>query len=155
RGQGTFEFERTDVIDAHAICDVVRRRFDAIFHLAGQTGVSTSVTAPAEDFLANALGTLNVLEAVRAHSPGTAVIYSSTNKVYGDLSELATTGSQSRYDFTCCPQGIDEDHPLNFNTPYSASKGIADCYVRMYAALYGLKTVTVRQSCIYGTRQIG
>jgi CDP-paratose 2-epimerase len=155
RSQGTFAFERADVTDTRAIREIVRRPFDAIVHLAGQTGVSTSVTAPAEDFLANALGTLNVLEAVRERSPETAVIYSSTNKVYGDLSKLATISNPSRYDFASCPQGIDEDHPLDFNTPYGASKGAADCYVRMYAALYGLKTVTVRQSCVYGTRQIG
>jgi CDP-paratose 2-epimerase len=128
---------------------------DAVLHLCGQVAVTTSVTEPREDFEINALGTLNVLEAVRASRSRPPVIYSSTNKVYGKMDAVAVRARGRRYEYVDLPQGIGEDTPLDFHSPYGCSKGCADQYVRDYSRIYGLKTVVFRQSCIYGPHQMG
>jgi CDP-paratose 2-epimerase len=103
----------------------------------------------------NALGTLNVLEAARACSEPPLVIYASTNKVYGALEDLACRAEGQRYRSAIDGAGIDEQRPLDFHSPYGCSKGAADQYVRDYARIYGLRTVVLRQSCVYGERQFG
>ncbi len=128
---------------------------DAVLHLAGQVAVTTSVVNPRMDFEANALGTLNVLEGVRQFCPQAVVLYSSTNKVYGGMEEIVITEQNGRYLYRDLPGGMPETTPLDFHSPYGCSKGAGDQYVRDYARIYGLKTVVLRQSCIYGTRQFG
>lgn len=128
---------------------------DAVLHLAGQVAVTTSVVNPRMDFEANALGTLNVLEAVRASCPQAAFLYSSTNKVYGGMEDIVIVEKDGRYAYRDLPGGMPESTPLDFHSPYGCSKGAGDQYVRDYARIYGLKTVVLRQSCIYGTRQFG
>ena len=128
---------------------------DAVVHLAAQTAVTTSVVEPQRDFEANALGTLNVLEAVRRHAPGAALLFSSTNKVYGSLEHETIVSRGDRYELADRPQGISELCPLDFHSPYGCSKGAADQYVRDYSRIYGMRTVVFRQSCIYGPRQYG
>ena len=121
-----------------------------------QVAVTTSVADPRADFEINALGTFNVLEAVRtAAGGGPAVLYSSTNKVYGNLEHVRVVERDGRYAYEDLPDGVDESEPLDFHSPYGCSKGAGDQYVRDYARIYGLKTVVFRQSCIYGTRQFG
>lgn len=128
---------------------------DVILHLAAQVAVTLSVSDPRTDFEINALGTLNVLEAAR-HSPKPPiVIYSSTNKVYGGMEEVRVGEDSKRYGYRDLPQGVSEDQPLDFHSPYGCSKGAADQYVRDYSRIYGLRTVVFRQSCIYGTHQFG
>jgi len=126
---------------------------DIIFHLAGQVAMTTSIQNPRLDFEINALGTLNVLEAVRIHSPTTGVIYSSTNKVYGDLSRYSYTANNNRYAMPQFPFGIDENLNLDFHSPYGCSKGSADQYVLDYARIYNLRTIVFRHSSMYGGRQ--
>lgn len=126
-----------------------------VLHLAGQVAVTSSVANPREDFEANALGTFNVLEAVRAHAPGAAVLYASTNKVYGGMEQVAIVREGDRYAYADYPHGIPESFPLDFHSPYGCSKGAGDQYVRDYARIYGLRTLVLRQSCIYGQRQFG
>ena len=128
---------------------------DAVLHLAGQVAVTTSVRDPREDFEINALGTFNVLEAVRNHAPDAAVINASTNKVYGGMEQLIIDEHEDRYAYADYPQGISEAFPLDFHSPYGCSKGAGDQYAIDYARIYGLRTVTFRQSCIYGRRQFG
>jgi CDP-paratose 2-epimerase len=128
---------------------------DRVYHLAAQVAVTTSVKDPRNDFEVNALGTFNVLEAVRRFAPEAVVIYASTNKVYGGMEDLAIVEGPTRYDYRDFPYGISEDRPLDFHSPYGCSKGSGDQYVRDYARIYDLKTVVMRQSCIYGTRQFG
>lgn len=129
---------------------------DVVLHLAGQVAVTTSVSHPREDFEINALGTLNVCEAVRNSSRPPILIFSSTNKVYGKLDNKKIIEINQRYSFVNDDQyGIDESTPLQFYSPYGCSKGAADQYVIDYARIYGLKSVVFRQSCIYGTRQMG
>src|SRR5229473_1426803 len=122
---------------------------------AGQVAVTTSVTDPRTDFDINALGTLNVLEAARLAGRRPPIVTTSTNKVYGELEQVAVVEERRRYRFADRPDGISEDQPLDFHSPYGCSKGAADQYVRDYARIYGLPTVVFRMSCIYGPRQFG
>jgi CDP-paratose 2-epimerase len=157
RGQGVTDFVKADIRDAEAMRRVVSENADAsaVLHLAAQVAVTTSVADPRADFDINALGTFNVLEAVRLAGGGPAVIYSSTNKVYGNLEHVRVVERNGRYAYEDLPNGVDESEPLDFHSPYGCSKGAGDQYVRDYARIFGLKTVVFRQSCIYGTRQFG
>lgn len=128
---------------------------DAIYHTAGQVAVTTSVTNPREDFEVNALGTFNVLEAARMAKTDPTVIFTSTNKVYGGMEDVALTEKNTRWDYASLPHGAPESRPLDFHSPYGCSKGAADQYVRDYARIYGLNGVVFRMSCIYGKRQFG
>lgn len=126
---------------------------DAIFHVAGQVAMTTSIARPRLDFETNVLGSYNVLEAIRKFSPKTTVIYSSTNKVYGDLEEFNYGVTDSRYTLSDFPNGLDENTRLDFRTPYGCSKGAADQYMRDYARCFDLKTIVFRHSSIFGGRQ--
>lgn len=128
---------------------------DAILHLAAQVAVTNSVKDPREDFEINALGTFNVLEAVRQQSPNSFLINASTNKVYGKMEDVAVVERNGRYEYCDLVDGCKESQQLDFHSPYGCSKGVADQYVIDYSRIYGLKTTTFRQSCIYGTRQFG
>jgi CDP-paratose 2-epimerase len=116
--------------------------------------VTTSVANPRDDFDINALGTFNMLEAVRHFCPHAPFIYASTNKVYGLLPHIEVVEGARRYEIKG-KKGVSESEPLDFHSPYGCSKGSADQYVVDYARIYGLKTVSFRQSCIYGERQFG
>ena len=145
---------QADVADADAVAEAVAAA-DVVYHLAGQTAVTTSVIGPREDFAANAVGTLNVLEAARASAHEPIVLYASTNKVYGDLATLPVVEHETRWAFRDLPGGVPETAPLELNSPYACSKGAADQYALAYHRLYGVRTVVLRQSCIYGPRQLG
>jgi CDP-paratose 2-epimerase len=130
----------------------------AVFHLAAQTAVTTSLVSPLDDFEANARGTINVLESVRKAGRKAPVIYASTNKVYGALEDLDMLAMDDRYvpaDPKVRDFGIGEDRPLSFCTPYGCSKGVADQYVLDYAKSFDIPTAVLRMSCIYGPRQFG
>ncbi|WP_126979250.1 SDR family NAD(P)-dependent oxidoreductase [Frigidibacter oleivorans] len=146
-----------DLRDEAALRDAVRDA-EAVIHLAAQTAVTTSLTAPIDDFEVNARGTMNLLEAVRATGRRVPVLFASTNKVYGALDDLAMIETEDRYvpaDARIRQNGIGEDRPLDFCTPYGCSKGVADQYVLDYAKSFGLPTAVLRMSCIYGPRQFG
>ncbi len=131
---------------------------DAVFHFAGQTAVTTSLVDPYTDFTVNAAGTLEVLEALRSLPTPPPLLFTSTNKVYGCLPDVAMEVAGDRWqpaDADLCEHGIDERRPLEFRTPYGCSKGAADQYVLDYAACYGLPATVFRMSCIYGPHQFG
>ncbi len=154
RTLGKFEFVHGDVRNANDVERVVKRVVPgAVFHLAGQVAMTTSIADPRMDFETNALGTLNLLEAVRAHARDAAVIYSSTNKVYGDLEQYRYEETATRYVCTDRPRGFAEDTPLEFHSPYGCSKGAADQYLLDYHRIHGLNTVVFRHSSMYGGRQ--
>ncbi len=155
--QGALTFARIDIRDAASVGEVFRAHADArlVLHLAGQVAVTTSVADPRGDFEANALGTFNVLEAVRAARIDAPFIYASTNKVYGGMASAAIVERDGRYAYAGLPEGVAESQSLDFHSPYGCSKGAADQYVRDYQRIYGLPTVVFRQSCIYGYRQFG
>lgn len=155
--QGQPTFVNADIRDADRLNPIFHEHRDAalILHLAGQVAVTTSVNNPRDDFETNALGTFNVLEAVRLAEIKAPLIYSSTNKVYGGMEDLEVVEVEGRYAYADLPNGISEDRNLDFHSPYGCSKGSADQYVRDYHRIYGLQTVVFRQSCIYGYRQFG
>jgi len=148
---------RADVRDL-AEAQAAVRDAKAVFHLAAQTAVTTSLSQPLEDFDVNARGSLNMLEAVRQTGNATPVIFASTNKVYGALGDLKLLELDDCYapaDKAIRAHGIAEDRKLAFCTPYGCSKGVADQYVLDYAASFGVPTAVLRMSCIYGPRQFG
>ncbi|MCV0368139.1 MAG: GDP-mannose 4,6-dehydratase [Filomicrobium sp.] len=152
----SFDFEHADVCDRAAIDRVVsEKRYDAVIHLAAQVAVTTSVVDPRADFMANALGTFNVLDAIRRFNPEAVVIFASTNKVYGKITSAVTELKGERYGYTDRPHGISESEPLDFLSPYGCSKGAADQYTLDFARIYNIPATSFRQSCIYGTRQFG
>ena len=149
-------FYKVDIRNSNALYEVIGNiRPDMIIHLAAQVAVTTSYTNPREDFEINALGTFNVMESVRLYSPETFVLYASTNKVYGGMESVPVIRDDKGYHFSEMSLGVNEQQPLDFHSPYGCSKGVADQYTIDYARIYGLKTCSFRQSCIYGIRQFG
>ena len=130
-------------------------RPDVVLHLGAQVAVTTSVKDPMEDFEINARGTLNVLESARSLESQPIVIFSSTNKVYGGLEDLSFVELEDRFAFADDIEAVNETIPLDFQSPYGCSKGVADQYCLDYARIYGLRTVVFRQSCIFGSHQYG
>lgn len=156
RERAAIRFERADIREPAAVDRILGDlRPDVVLHLAAQVAVTTSVNDPREDFEINAFGTFNVLDAVRRLSPESFFINASTNKVYGKMEEVGVVERNGRYEYRDLPAGVDERQLLDFHSPYGCSKGTADQYTIDYSRIYGLRTVTFRQSCIYGARQFG
>jgi CDP-paratose 2-epimerase len=153
-GDKAFEMIVGDLRDAERVAEAARGA-EVIVHLAGQVAVTTSVTDPRQDFESNALGTFNVVEAARLSGRQPIVLYASTNKVYGGMEDVALVEQPTRWRYRDLVNGCPETQPLDFHSPYGNSKGCGDQYVRDYARIYGLPTVVLRQSCIYGPRQFG
>jgi len=149
--------EIADVRDPSA----VRRAMagvETVFHFAAQVAVTTSLEDPVYDFDVNVRGTVNVLEAARAQDERPAVLFTSTNKVYGGMEDVPLHQRGQRYepaDETLRARGFGEQRPLDFHSPYGCSKGAADQYVLDYARIYGMRTALFRMSCIYGPHQFG
>ena len=154
RSTGDFRFAHVDMRCADDVSRVIcTEKPDRIFHLAGQVAMTTSLAAPRHDFEVNVVGGLNLLEAVRCHAAEAIVIYSSTNKVYGDLESLRYEEQPKRYSAIDFPRGFDESLPLQFCSPYGCSKGSVDQYMLDYARMFALKTVVFRHSSVFGVRQ--
>lgn len=151
--RGSFEFIRADVRDPAQTRVAFSSKPDIVFHLAGQVAMTTSIADPRLDFETNALGTLNVLEAMREHCPKATVIYSSTNKVYGDLGGVEVEERETRYTCPGYPDGIPESARLDFHSPYGVSKGSADQMILDYSRIFGMNGVVFRHSSIFGDRQ--
>ncbi len=157
QGLGPVHFVQGDVRDAQRVLGFFREHpdLDVVYHMAAQVAVTTSVADPRENFEINALGTFNVLEAVRLSGARPIFLFASTNKVYGGMEDVSVVERDGRYTYRDIPDGIREDRLLDFHSPYGCSKGAADQYVRDYHRIYGLRSVAFRQSCIYGYRQFG
>ena len=148
--------EVNDVRNREALRTAVRSA-EQVFHFAAQVAVTTSLTDPMHDFEVNVGGALNLLEEIRAMESPPPLLFTSTNKVYGGLSDLELQTSGTRYQplDAALRTGINEDRPLDFHSPYGCSKGAADQYVLDYARTFGLPAVVFRMSCIYGLHQMG
>ena len=150
-------FTHADVRDRNEIKSAVGSA-RAIYHLAAQVAVTTSLENPLDDLETNLLGTLNILEAVRHSSFKLPVLFTSTNKVYGKLRNIEFCKRSGRWepvDEKLARSGVAEDQPLEFLSPYGCSKGSADQYVLDYAHSYGIPATVFRMSCIYGPYQLG
>ena len=154
RSLGMENFIHGDVRNAFDVEETIKKvQPDVIFHLAGQVAMTTSIESPRRDFEINVLGSINVLEAVRQYAPKTAIIYASSNKVYGNLDHLDLVEVATRYQPRDAQKGVDESVAIEFHTPYGCSKGAADQYMLDYARGFGLNTLVFRHSTIYGGRQ--
>jgi CDP-paratose 2-epimerase len=156
-----FEHRDLDVRDRQGIFALFKEyRFDAILHCAAQPSHDKAKEIPLVDFEVNALGTANVLEAMRQFSPEARLVFLSTNKVYGDvpnekpLSELAT-----RYDFAepADWNGIDETCRIDRTTHsvFGASKAAADVLAQEYGRYFGLNVGVFRGGCLTGPNHSG
>jgi CDP-paratose 2-epimerase len=146
-----------DVRDQSAVATAAARASE-VYHFAAQVAVTTSLEDPVTDFEVNARGTLNVLEALRALPAPPPLIFTSTNKVYGGLTDVPLVTRGARYeprDAALRDRGVGEERPLDFHSPYGCSKGTADQYVLDYARSFGLRAIVFRMSCIYGPHQCG
>ncbi len=154
---GRVLFTSEDVRNKYAIETAVQSA-RTVYHLAAQVAVTTSLEHPLADAETNLLGTLNVLEAIRKARFRPALLFTSTNKVYGKLAGVPLCERGSRYepsDYAVAQAGADENQPLEFLSPYGCSKGSADQYVLDYARSYGIHATVFRMSCIYGPHQLG
>ena len=156
RHSGRVRHVAADIRDRGA---VERAAADAnvVFHFAAQVAVTTSMLDPLEDFEVNVAATVALLDSLRRRSEPPPLIFASTNKVYGDLGDVALARMNDAYlpEEPALRRGIGEDRPLDFHTPYGCSKGAADQYVLDYARSFGVPTAVLRMSCIYGQRQMG
>jgi CDP-paratose 2-epimerase len=125
-----------------------------IYNFAAQVAVTSSLSDPRTDFEVNALGTLNILEAARKSGRQPFVLFTSTNKVYGNLASKKLVQTGRRY-WLLDEKGVNESQPLDLYSPYGCSKGTADQYVHDYSRMFALPTVVFRMSCIAGPRQFG
>ncbi|MCH7409682.1 GDP-mannose 4,6-dehydratase [Belliella sp. DSM 111904] len=154
RTKGEFEFIHSDIRNFNDVERIIKRhKPDVIYHLAGQVAMTTSINNPRMDFEVNVVGSFNLLNAVRLFSPESTIVYSSTNKVYGDLEQFEYRETETRYECVDKPNGFDENVNLDFHSPYGTSKGSADQYMLDFARIYGLKTVVFRHSSMFGGRQ--
>jgi len=152
--KGDFKFYHSDIRNKNDIERVIREiQPDFIFHLAGQVAMTTSISNPQLDFETNTIGTFNLLESIRIYSPNSIVLYSSTNKVYGDLDYLRYEEETLRYTCPDHPNGLDENISTEFHSPYGCSKGAADQYLLDYSRIYGIRTSVFRHSSMYGGNQ--
>jgi CDP-paratose 2-epimerase len=150
---GRLQITIGDVRDAEMVGRVVKYATE-IYNFAAQVAVTTSMMDPRLDFEVNLGGTFNILEAARRHGQNPFLLFTSTNKVYGNSNADEVRVEGNRY-VSLTGKGSDESQPLDFHSPYGCSKGAADQYVRDYARIYGLRSVVFRMSCIAGPRQFG
>lgn len=154
RKQGGFKYYPYDIRNINDVETVIKEvQPDYIFHLAGQVAMTTSIANPRLDFEINALGTFNLLDSVRKYCPKAVVMYSSTNKVFGDFEHLHFTETDSRYICEEYPNGFPSDMSLDFHSPYGCSKGCADQYLLDFHRIFGIKTIVFRHSSMYGVNQ--
>jgi CDP-paratose 2-epimerase len=150
---GRLQITIGDIRDSVMVERAVRHATE-IYQFAAQVAVTTSVVDPRLDFETNLVGTFNVLEAARKSRHHPFLLFTSTNKVYGDITQKALQRRPKRYEYRD-GEGISESQALDFYSPYGCSKGAADQYVHDYARMFGLPTVVLRMSCIAGPRQFG
>lgn len=120
--------------------------------------MTASLADPAHDFSVNALGTFQLLDAFRMSGRKVPFIYASTSKVYGELQQaggFVASGNRMVPIAERLAAGVTESQPLDFHSPHGCSKGAADQYVRDYARVFGMPTVVLRMSCVYGPHQFG
>jgi CDP-paratose 2-epimerase len=146
-----------DIADREAVEATIRGTapYSAVVHLAAQVAVTWAMEDPYRDFQVNAMGSFHIIDAVRRHSPSSRCIYMASNKVYGELEDLGIVPSADgrRLVFRDLPTGVGSERALDPVTPYGVSKAAGECAFRDASRTYGMETVVLRASCIYGPRQ--
>jgi CDP-paratose 2-epimerase len=152
-GDGQIEHHKLDIRDDEL--ESLVANVDAVVHTAAQPSHPKSIDIPREDFDVNARGTLDLLEHVRMHNDDAPFLFTSTNKVYGEMPNYYSyheEGKRFEPDDAALRDGFDESLRVDQNehTPFGVSKLAADLYVQEYARLYGLNAGCFRMGCITG-----
>ena len=164
RQYDTFTALDLDIRDAHAVDRVFAqhaRDIELIVHAAAQPSHDWAASAPQVDFAVNANGTLNMLEAARAHAPDATFIFTSTNKVYGDRPNfLPLEEGPMRLELPVDHRwygGIDLEMPIDLCTHsiFGVSKVAADLMVQEYGRYFDMPTVCFRGGCLTGPQHAG
>ncbi len=144
-----------DILDLSKLNLIFKKEknINGIIHLAGQVSLLSSIHNPRRDFEINALGTLNVLECFRNHARDAHLVFTSSNKVYGELSNLNLDENNTRYSLVDYPHGINEEFAINPSGGYGSSKYSAELLIADWSRNYSLKATVLRQSSVYGARQ--
>ncbi len=156
-----FEHHDLDVRDRKGVARLVaEQRPGLIVHAAAQPSHDLAAERPFDDFEVNANGTLNLLEAARAHTPESPFVFLSTNKVYGDApNDLPLVELETRWDYAdpAHREGIDETCRVDqtMHSLFGVSKLAADVLVQEYGRYFGLPTVCFRGGCLTGPRHSG
>ena len=151
---GNFNFHEIDVANYDGIKKVFHTEMpDFVFHLAGQTAMTTSLETPLKDFEINTIGSLNILESIKSINNNCKAIYASSNKIYGDLGYVKINETNLRYEAPEFRDGFTESMKIDFSTPYGCSKGAADLYFLDYCKSYKMDLSVFRHSTMYGGRQ--
>jgi CDP-paratose 2-epimerase len=159
-----YRHESVDIRDAAAIEAIFARlagNISVVIHTAAQPSHDWAAREPHTDFGVNAVGTLNMLEAARAHAPDAPFIFTSTNKVYGDLpNSLPLIEQEKRWEIDpshTYVNGIREDMSIDQSTHslFGASKAAADLLVQEYGRYFGMKTAILRGGCLTGPNHSG
>ena len=153
--QNNISFIKLDITNKLKVEELIKQnKFFAVLNFAGQVAMNNSIKDPYVDFNINTIGSINILEALRKHSKKTIYFYTSTNKVYGDISWDKLKTLKMRYESLKYKHGYNTLLGIDLSTPYGCSKGAADLYAIDYSKTFGLKTIVLRLSTIYGEHQI-
>jgi CDP-paratose 2-epimerase len=159
-----FRSMTVDIRDGDGVARVFAQHggaIEAIVHTAAQPSHDWAASDPPTDFGVNAVGTMNVLEAARAHAPDAPFVFCSTNKVYGDRpNHLPLVELDTRWEL---PEdhpwhgGIDTTMPLDhtLHSLFGVSKTAADLMVQEYARYFGMATACFRGGCMTGPQHAG
>ena len=144
-----------DISDNNLFTDFLMSlgKIDAVLHLAAQTSLLESYENPYLDFTTNAVGTLNLLEFMRANIPDCRGIFLSSNKVYGNLRDMGFIQGDKRFIPENSKSAFSENLPILPQGGYSISKAISDLYVQEYGNRYSMPVISLRQSAVYGPYQ--
>src|SRR6476469_6351276 len=161
---GSFHWEHADIRDAERVLAIFAEHageIELVIHTAAQPSHDWAASAPQIDFGVNANGTLNLLEAARAHCPDAPFIFCSTNKVYGDTpNRLPLLSLEKRLEL---PEshpyfgGIDTSMSIDNCTHslFGVSKAAADLLVQEYGRYFEMPTVAFRGGCLTGPQHAG
>jgi CDP-paratose 2-epimerase len=156
---GRYRHQSLDVRDRQRVDEIFARYGDAtglVIHAAAQPSHDWAAKQPVTDFDINAVGTLNVLEATRIHAPDAVFIFTSTNKVYGDLpNSLPFQELETRWEIDpehTYSNGIREDMSIDrcLHSLFGASKVAADILVQEYGRYFGMRTACFRGGTLTG-----
>ncbi len=156
-----FRHRELDIRDRAGVLRLIEEEApDLIVHCAAQPSHDLAARMPFEDFDVNAVGTLNLLEALRRHAPEAVFVLTSTNKVYGDSpNELPLVELETRWEYAdpAHSHGIDERCRIDrtLHSLFGASKVAADVMAQEYGRYFGLKVGVFRGGCLTGPQHSG
>ncbi|MBE9112164.1 NAD-dependent epimerase/dehydratase family protein [Nodosilinea sp. LEGE 07298] len=156
-----YDVDIRDYSSIRKIFETFGKDIEIIIHTAAQPSHDWAARDPLTDFSVNANGTLHLLQAARDLAPESSFIFTSTNKVYGDLPNyLPLIEQENRWEIDASHryhQGIAEDMSIDQckHSLFGASKVAADVLVQEYGRYFGMKTACFRGGCLTGPNHSG